>query len=152
MNNVTQYLSRLALTFWLGEMLFFIAIFAPRVFKILPRVDAGRLQAAIFPPYYTAGLIAAAVLFVAFLFRFWNGDPTLPARKEFLLAIPALTLLAAAIFAHSRWAITPELNGLREAVYAGDAAAQTRFTELHQLSVRLNGGALLMLLGLLGLI
>ena len=55
--SVGRYLTKLGIVFWLGEMLFFISIFAPRVFKILPREMAGRLQGEIFPAYYIADII-----------------------------------------------------------------------------------------------
>lgn len=138
------YLSRLGLVFWLGEMLFFIAIFAPRVFRVLPREMAGQLQASIFPAYYTAGLISAALVLVGIALRRMGGDAlTLNSRK--LTIALGLVAFAAIVFAYSRWSLTPELNGLRPQIESSSEAA-ARFKELHSQSVKVNGAALLALL------
>lgn len=136
---VGRYLARLGLTFWLGEMLFFIVIFAPRVFKVLPRDMAGLLQSHLFPPYYAAGLVSAGVLTLG-----------LGLQRQLRPVPVALIAVAAAVFAYSLFSITPELNGLRPQMQDPEVAA--RFAVLHKLSVQVNGAALLCLLALLALV
>ncbi|MBS1984590.1 MAG: DUF4149 domain-containing protein [Bdellovibrionales bacterium] len=143
---VARYLSRLALVYWLGEMLFFISIFAPRVFKVLPRDMAGQLQASIFPAYYSAGIVAALVLAFSLCLRRLGGEVELDLTKSL-----ALVGVACVIFLYSRFSITPELNALRPLI-ATDASAAERFNVLHKMSVRVNSAALFALLALLGFI
>ncbi|NDE18443.1 DUF4149 domain-containing protein [bacterium] len=54
---VVRYARRLSLAIWIGQMVFFGAIFAPRVFRVLERPVAGNLQAHLFPPYFAMGLV-----------------------------------------------------------------------------------------------
>ncbi len=105
-----------------GGMLFFMAVFAPAVFRFLPRDDAARFMRALFPVYFLAlGIVAA-----------------LPAL--ILLMIPsyrpvALILLAvAAIFFAQRFALLPALNRSRETGEDG------RASRLHRISVLLHLG------------
>jgi len=149
---VALYARKLALAFWIGEMLFFAAIFAPRVFRILPRPLAGELQAAIFPPYYTAavicGLIVLATMFLA------------PASRPRVTG--TLVLGATLIMAYSLWSITPRLTALQPELLGTLAAPadpalvdplkRAEFDGLHKASVRANAGALLALLAALALL
>ena len=169
-----SYLRKIALCFWIGQMLFFITIYAPRVFKILPRELAGDLQGSIFPAYYTAGLICGAVVLLSVLatqgFGFKSLAPnsntyggelfTAPgvgtkqlSRRRFR-AVVGFTLFTMAVYAVSLWWITPELSELRPLLY-GDAPspeAQEQFQLLHRLSVQANAAGLLALLFLLFLL
>lgn len=144
-----SFIRKLALSFWLGEMLFFIIVFAPRVFKILEKPIAAQLQASIFPAYYLVGVICAGVILLSLLID-------LP-RRRFQVAF-ALTVFAGCVFAYSLWHITPEIVKLQNTLYASSpdptllSEARSKFDELHQQSVQLNGAALLALLVLLVLI
>lgn len=151
---LARYLSRLALAFSVGEMLFFIVIFAPRVFRVLPRTQAGELQGAIFPPYYLAGIIASCVLLGTTLGRYVLRDATLPDTTGKKILIFSLIAVTIAIFYYSYSILTPDLNQLRTQMLAlNDESAQQplreRFQLLHKLSVQVNSGALLALLILL---
>jgi len=168
------FFRKIALCFWIGQMLFFIAIFAPRVFSVLPRPLAAELQGSIFPAYYVAGLICGGVVVLSLLATqgfgvrsitsnsrglggelFTNpgaGSRQLSGRR-FRTAL-GLSLFAMAIYAVSLWWITPELAELRPLLY-GDAPnpeAQESFRFLHSISVQANGSALLALLVLLFLL
>jgi hypothetical protein len=168
------YLRKIALCFWVGQMLFFIAIFAPRVFTILPRPLAAELQGSIFPAYYTAGLLCGLLVLVSLvatqgfgvrsitsssrglggeLFTNPGAGTRQLSTKRFRIAL-GLTLLAMLVYAISLWWITPELNSLRPLIYAQvpDPAAQEQFQVLHRASVQANGVALLGLLVLLFLL
>ena len=100
-----------------GGMLFFMALFAPAVFRFLPRETAARFMRQLFPVYFRVMGIVTVL-------------PTLC-----LLGFPsywpeALTLLAvAAVFFAQRYALLPLLNRRRE---AGD---ETGAKALHKLSV-----------------
>ena len=152
--NVGIYLTRLGLVFWLGEMLFFIAIFAPRVFKILPREMAGQLQGAIFPAYYFAGIICAIVVAVGFALRYFGMDATLPRGNKAVIT-GVLWTVAFVVFIYSYKVLTPEIDALRVQMHATPTPTpelQASFDVLHKLSVRVNSAALFALLGLLAFI
>jgi hypothetical protein len=168
-----SYLRKLALCLWIGQMIFFVVIFAPRVFKVLPRPLAADLQAAIFPPYYLAGVICGAVILLSFLatqgfgVRSINSESggsgelfTSPAAGTRQLTerrfktVVGLTLFATVIFAFSLWWVTPHLTSLQPLLYGEvlDPDAQEKFQFLHKISVQLNGSVLLALLILLFLV
>ncbi|HVA39747.1 MAG TPA: DUF4149 domain-containing protein, partial [Candidatus Binataceae bacterium] len=58
----------LSLVCWLGGMVFFSALVAPVVFKVLPMAQAGKLQAVLFPRYYLLGYICGAIAVVLAIF------------------------------------------------------------------------------------
>lgn len=100
-----------------GGMLFFMALFAPAVFRFLPRETAARFMRQLFPVYFRVmGIVT--VLPTLCLLGFLSYRPE------------ALTLLAvAAVFFAQRYALLPLLNRRRE---AGD---ETGAKALHKLSV-----------------
>jgi len=51
----------LALSVWIGSIVFFSAVVAPTVFKTLDSDAAAKLQRAIFPRYYMLGLLCAMI-------------------------------------------------------------------------------------------
>lgn len=141
-----SYIKKLALCFWIGEMLFFASIFAPRVFRVLPREMAAQLQAAIFPAYFLAGVICAAFLLVALFFL----RPTMPKRRVQMSL--ALLALCGGIFTYLYTCLGPQITELRALMAAGtDPAAAASFATLHRLSVGLNGTVLIALLILLAI-
>ena len=64
---------------WVGSIIFFSAIIAPTVFKVLDEKSAGLFLRAFFPKYYIFGLIMGLLSLVLI----------------FLLSIPANTMLLA---------------------------------------------------------
>lgn len=98
-----------------GGMNFFMAVFAPAVFRLLPHEDAAPFMWALFPVYFRVMGIATAL-------------PGL-----FLLVFPsylpeALILLAvAAVFFAQRYALLPALNRHREADNEARASKLHRF-------------------------
>ena len=163
LSSVMRYFQKLALVFWLGEMLFFIVIFAPRVFKVLPRDLAGQLQANIFPAYYEAGIVCAVVLIVCRIagvrsvqqvsFSASTASAALTARRKSRWSL-ALILAAAGVFVYSALSLTPQIAALQPALLDAnvDPSIKAHFDTLHKLSVNVNAFALLCLLALLGLI
>ena len=115
-----------------GSMIFFGAVVAPLVFRVLPADAAGSFLRAFFPNYYLWGLIVAliAALVGAFV------DPT-----SLLLCI-----VVAALFIYVRQSLMPKINQARDASLAGDAAAKGRFERLHRASVAINLAQLVVLL------
>ncbi len=151
---VLRYIRRLALVFWLGEMLFFIVIFAPRVFRILERPEAAKLQAAIFPAYYFSGFICGIIILVTSSFIWLASQDLKVVQKKRILGLLALALFSTAIFAYSYWSLTPQIAELQPLILAEvvDPAARESFDSLHRWSVQVNGAALIALLILLALL
>lgn len=69
MLRVSQVLCFLALSLWVGTMVFFTFVAAPALFASLPRDQAARAVGAIFPKYYLIGYAAGAIIFVASVLR-----------------------------------------------------------------------------------
>jgi hypothetical protein len=122
----------------LGAMLFFGAVVAPTVFRVLPAEQGGAFLRRLFPTYYIvlAGVtgLAAALALAAPL----TGGAD-PAGWTRLWLLPAILALCCAGFVFARQWLTPRINASRDAALAGDGAASARFDRLHKASVRLNG-------------
>ncbi len=146
----------LALSVWIGSIVFFSAVVAPTVFKTLPSDDAAKLQRAIFPRYYLLGLVCAAVgiVCVGWLLadRAWFG------KWPGILSL----LLLASTGGTDGWllmAVVPRLNELRErktpVIGSGKLPEphwEKEWKELHQTSVQLNFAVLAGVLALLFLV
>lgn len=125
----------LCLAVLLGAMVFFPAVVAPLVFRVLQPADAGAFLRALFPRYYlfmivTSGLAGLLLIFSA------------PLPAVVLLAIAASTL------GIRQW-LVPRLNAWRDQARAGDAMAERRFERGHRLSVAVNMVQLLLVAAVL---
>jgi hypothetical protein len=129
----------IALTAWVGSLLFFSFGVAPIIFKVLGAEAGGRFVRALFPRYYLWGAIAGAVALPAYL-----GVPlSFPEFRGPHVAVEALGIVAGTlIMLYGGNSLVPAINAARDAGPAG----QDRFNRLHRRSVRLN--ALVMVLGL----
>lgn len=117
-----------ALGLWLGSMVFFSFVGAPRVFAVLDEDRAGRVVNDIFPRYYVFGLALGVVALVA--------GAVLGLRRGFALPVAVLlagTGLGVALTAYARWVLIPLMDE------AGDDA----FDRYHRRSVVLNGVTML---------
>ncbi len=154
--KLLNFFARLALCFWLGEMLFFAFIFAPRVFKILERPDTAKLQEQIFPAYYIVGFACSLILLVYASSKLKQTTPQLSTFKNQRLPI-LLIVYGGLVFASCAWIITPHIIELQGSIGLQDPALmdlskKAEFTFLHKLSTGLNMSVLLALLALLVLL
>jgi hypothetical protein len=108
----------------LGAMLFFSGVMAPLIFTKLDADVAGRFIRQVFPWYYVTiiALGSLAALAVVF-FR--------PADALVLAGVALAGIIA-------RQHLMPRINRARDAVLAGDSAAERRFSRLHRVSVWIN--------------
>jgi uncharacterized membrane protein len=108
----------------LGGMVFFAAIVAPLVFKVLPAEPGGRFIRALFPRYYlwVLGLSAAAAVAL------------MPLSKPDAGIMAAVAGLAWWL----RQVLMPRINALSDRAKAGNAEAQKGFDRAHKLSVVAN--------------
>ena len=108
---------------WVGSIIFFSAIIAPTVFKVLDEKSAGLFLRAFFPKYYIFGLIIGVLSLILI----------------FLLNIPVNTMLLALLIVMIALTVTsklmiPVINAARDMGEAG----VPRFKKLHPMSVMLN--------------
>ena len=120
---MSLYLIVVLVSIWVGSIIFFSAIIAPTVFKVLDEKSAGLFLRAFFPKYYIFGLIIGGLSLVLI----------------FLLNIPVNTILLALLIAMMALTVTsklmiPVINAARD---MGEARA-SRFKKLHTMSVMLN--------------
>lgn len=112
-----------ALSALFGAMVFFPAVVAPRVFRVLDGESAGNFLRALFPGYYLFMIGSAAIAAVCF-------HPHVVVAGG-LLAVAISTLLV-------RQLLVPSINAARDAQLAGDSQAGARFQRGHRLSVIIN--------------
>ncbi len=143
LSRIIAYIQKLALACAIGQMFFFAALFAPLVFRVLPREQAALLQNNLFPLYFGAGAVACAIVL---LLHFVRGVLA-PHQGERLRShlTTALALIALLIFIYGKAILAPQ-------VAAAYAAQTPDFAFLHRLSLQLNAAAFLALLGLLAII
>jgi len=138
---ITLFVYLLALACWLGGMVFFTAIIAPVIFKVLPIADAGKVVAGIFPRYYILGYVAGLIAVVLAIYFAVERAPRLWwSLSALALAVAlALTIYAGAI-------VRPRVDAIRTVVEEQnpDPARRAEFDRLHRLSVMINGGVLLL--------
>ena len=132
----------LALTAWVGSVLFFSFGVAPVIFRVLGAEAGGRFVRALFPRYYTWGATCGAVALPAIV----CAPMAYPELRGPLVGIQALlVLIATLVMLYCGNALTPAINAARD---SGEAGRQ-RFDRLHRRSVQLNGLVLVIGLGLL---
>jgi hypothetical protein len=146
-----QFALILALSIWVGSIVFFSAVVAPEIFKNLEAGLAGSLLSHIFPTYYLAGALCGGVALavLALLFLFDSGSRGLRLLQLILVAL----MLAGNLYAGS--VLEGRIHRLREerTTARGLAAreeAQKRFDQLHHRSVTLNLAVLSMGVAALG--
>jgi hypothetical protein len=120
---MSLYLIAVLVSIWVGSIIFFSAIIAPTVFKVLDEKSAGLFLRAFFPKYYIFGLIIGGLSLVLI----------------FLLSIPVNTVLLALLIVMIALTVTsklmiPVINAARDMGEAG----VSRFKKLHTMSVMLN--------------
>jgi len=138
---IALFVYLLALVCWLGGMVFFTAIVAPVVFKVLPIAEAGKLVSGIFPRFYILGYIAGVIGLVLAIYFAVERPPRLwwSLSAVALAAALGLTLYTGAI-------VRPQVDALRSVVEEQnpDPARRAEFDRLHHLSVMLSGGVMLL--------
>src|SRR5437764_14086099 len=81
----------LALTAWVGSILFFSFVVAPVIFPVLGAQAGGRFVRALFPRYYAWGAISGAVALPAYV----AVPLCFPEYRRPTVGVQALTTLAA---------------------------------------------------------
>src|ERR1700690_3882338 len=142
MTNLFRFLQVFALGAWVGSIIYFSAVVAQGAFRTLPTADdAGRLVGFTLGGLHSMGVICAVVYLVASLAL---------GRSLKVLAQPAAigVILMLILTLFSQRIVIPRMDVLRAqmgsvaATAAGDPL-RTEFDKLHGVSVKIEGGVLL---------
>lgn len=132
----------IALTAWVGSILFFSFGVAPIIFTVLGSENGGKFVRALFPTYYAWGAIAGAIALPAFV----AVPLCYPEYRGGAVAIQSMMILAGTlIMLYGGNSLTPAINAARDA----GAEGHERFKRLHRRSVQLNALVLVIGVGLL---
>jgi hypothetical protein len=131
-----------AMTAWVGSILFFSFGVAPIIFKVLGAEAGGKFVRALFPRYYLWGAISGAVALPSMV----AVPLCYPEYRGPMVGVQALAIIGCTlIMLYAGNSLTPAINQARDAGPAGHG----RFQQLHRRSVRLNALVLVVGLGLL---
>ena len=107
-----------------GGMFAFTGFFAPMAFSRLPEEHSGTFIQGIFPHYYIAGTVLAAI----------GAFAALPVRQPEAIVL----WLVALGFLFSRYYLMPRTVTAREERERGEMGAAERFADLHKRAAFLN--------------
>jgi uncharacterized membrane protein len=150
MTGFLRFLQIFSLGTWLGGIMFFSFILAPSAFGLLSSRDqAGILVGFSLGRLHVMGIIMGLVYLAAMVSLALFATS---ARSSFggLARLAALiVVLMILLTAASNWGVSPRLRVLRQQMGSVDATPlenplRTQFDRLHQMSVRLEGGVLLL--------
>lgn len=143
MSAVARIVHLVAVSVWLGSVVFVSFVAAPIIFRTLPRQQAGDVVGAIFPVYYIVGLICGAVALLSLLVAvgFAEGWTLRTA------AVGLFLVLMLAANAYAAFVVQPKARQvkaeMRRAATSPEAVPPVKlkaeFNRLHALSVQLNG-------------
>lgn len=138
---IALFIYLLAMACWLGGMVFFAFFTAPVIFTRLPIAEAGKVIAAIFPLYYGLAYAAGAV---AVLFSLYLALTR--AARGWWLASCLLLAVALGLIAYAGVVVGPKVDAVKSVAEEAhpDSARKAQFDRLHQLSVQLNGSAMVL--------
>jgi hypothetical protein len=142
---VALFIYLLSLVCWLGAMVFFIPV-TQTAFAALPKVEAGKYLAVLFPRYYLLGYICGSIAVALAIYLCATRAP----RLWWGAAAIALAI-ALGLTAYAGAVVRPRVDVIRTVTEEAnpDPARRAEFDRLHHLSVMLNGGVMLLNLGAL---
>jgi hypothetical protein len=144
-----RFLILLTLIVWIGGIIFFAFVEAPTLFTVLPTTKlAGDVVSASLSKLHWMGLISGIVFLIASLLYNWQKHDQI---KPFVLSHVFIVLMLA-LTAYSQFGISPRMRELRAEMQNADNsspnhAQRAEFDHLHEWSTRLEGGVLLLGLG-----
>ena len=135
----------LALIVWIGGIIFFAFVMAPTLFHVLPSTRlAGDVVSPALSKLHWMGLACGVICIICSILYFWRRD----ARLRLLTATHVFIVLMLALTAVSEFAVSPRMREMRAAPQILDSAqSRSEFDRLHVWSTRIEGGVLLLGLG-----
>jgi uncharacterized membrane protein len=139
----------LALIVWIGGIIFFAFVLAPTLFGVLPTTKlAGDVVNATLTKLHWMGLVSGVVFLICSLLYNWQKYVQL---RPFALS-HILVVLMLAFTMVSQFGITPRMRELRSTPAMMESSdGRMEFDRLHAWSTRLEGGVLLLGIGIAGL-
>jgi hypothetical protein len=148
-----RFLMLLALIIWIGGIIFFAFVLAPTLFSVLPTTRlAGDVVNATLSKLHWMGLASGVMFLICSLGYNWQKHVQL---RPFMVSHVFVVLMLAFTMV-SQFGITPRMKQLRAEMEIGDlptpfAVQRAEFDRLHAWSTRLEGGVLLLGIGIVGL-
>lgn len=141
-----KFLLLLALIVWIGGIIFFAFVLAPTLFGVLPTTKlAGDVVSATLTKLHWMGLISGVVFLIASLLYNWQKYVQL---RPFMVSHVFVVLMLAFTMI-SQFGITPRMRELRSSPALMESSlGRAEFDSLHEWSTRLEGGVLLLGLGM----
>ncbi len=148
MGSLVRFLQLLALTIWVGGLIFFAFILAPVAFHTLPSIREAGLVVGAALRVFDLVAVACGIVFLLGTAALFRGAPMrLRGRYEMEFLLAGVMLLATA---YLHWNILPAMESDRR-LAGGDMTlvdvshpARVHFDKLHARSERLEGGVLLL--------
>ncbi len=156
MVSAARLLQLLTATIWVGGLIFFAFILAPTAFHTLPSIrEAGLVVGASLRVFDLAAVSCGAVFLLATTILFSRAPLRTRGRYEMQFLLAAVMLVATA---YLHWNILPSMENDRR-LAGGDITfvdatnpAHVHFDTLHARSERIEGGVLLLGLGVVFLL
>lgn len=134
----------LALTVWVGGLIFFAFVAAPGAFAVLPTPAlAGNLVGRNLAALHWMGIVSA----VSFLLGSLLYSRARSARLKPFALVNVLIVVMLVLTLISQFGITPRIHALRAQLTPGNSATdpvRLEFNRMHQWSTRLEGGVLVL--------
>jgi uncharacterized membrane protein len=144
LNVVLRFVYLLSIALWIGGMAFFSFLTAPSIFHVLPREEAGKVVAEIFPKYYWQGIICGVVALAASVMLGMRE------RWNILLIVRTTTIVVMLIgVLYSVAILQPQIQAVKAQVASFDSLSPTdplrlEFGRLHGRSFSVNAAVLLL--------
>jgi uncharacterized membrane protein len=141
---VLRFIYLLSIAFWIGGMAFFSFMAAPSIFHVLPREEAGKVVADIFPKYYWQGIICGAIAVAT--------SVILGLRERWNILLIARTIMIGVMLIGVLYSVVilqPQIQAVKAQVTSFDSLSPTdplrlEFGRLHGRSFSVNAAVLLL--------
>jgi uncharacterized membrane protein len=155
MKTLSRFLEVLALSLWVGGIVFLSSILAPNAFLLLPAYQAGLLVGATLTRLHLLGYFATLLFLVARLIGAVLAPPSDSFSRATLLMRPAVlaVLVMFLITVVAQQGVRPRMDAARAEMIATSGTAdraplgsplREEFDRLHRVSVYLEGAVLLL--------
>ena len=153
MHGISRLLQLLSMVVWAGGLIFFAFVLAPTAFHPLPTIHlAGEMVGASLKVFDVVALVCGAVFLIVTGFMFRKAPMRTRGRYEMEFLLAGVMVLATA---YLHWNVIPRMDS-DMAQAGGDTSkveatnpARIHFDKLHVMSERVEGGVLLLSLGVL---
>jgi uncharacterized membrane protein len=144
LNVVLRFIYLLSIALWIGGMAFFSFLAAPSIFHVLPREEAGKVVADIFPKYYWQGILCGAIALVT--------SVALGMRDRWNMLLIVRTIMIGVMVIGVLYAVVilqPKLQAVKAQITSFESLSPTdplrlEFGRLHGRSFSVNAGVLLL--------